>query len=96
MCEECSPSQITKKRGGREGRKEEERMGGQGRGEEGARKTERREGRRRKGERQATPIKVLSSLSAPLVNWQKQYTMHYFSLDFTHIEKNEIPLKPES
>lgn len=32
MCEACSPSRITKKRGGREGRKEEERMRGTGKG----------------------------------------------------------------
>lgn len=61
MCEACSRSQITKKRGLREGGKEERRTRGQQRGEERSRKTEMR-GEAGGGE-EATP--VVSSLSAP-------------------------------
>lgn len=61
MCEACSRSQTRKKRGGRDGEKEERRIRGQRRGEERSRKTEIRE--ERAGREEATS--VLSSLSAP-------------------------------
>lgn len=90
-----APEQITKKEGRKQGRREnEQKREGERKGQE---RLKGKEGERKEGRERG---KLLSLLSAPLVNWQKQYSFIILCNSFFQIlyilRKKEIPLKSES